>query len=143
MRLHGDNPIGDGSNREQSKVHAQVYLQICKIAQIVAWMLSATIVILSVVPPSLRPETSVPHQFEHLLIFAATGAAFGLGYDVGLALLLFQLAGFAGAVEIVQLFVPGRHGRLTDFVVDATSICAAAAVGSIVRRGFTLPIRGS
>jgi VanZ family protein len=31
---------------------------------------------------------------------------------------------FAGTVEIAQLFVPGRHARLSDFIVDALAISA-------------------
>jgi VanZ family protein len=30
---------------------------------------------------------------------------------------------FSGAVEVAQLFVPGRHARLSDFIVDSISIC--------------------
>jgi VanZ family protein len=114
----------------------EMYLQISRIAWVAAWSLSAAIVILSLVPASLRPETSIPHQFEHLLIFAAAGAAFGLAYETMLPLLVLRLASFAAAVEIAQLFVPGRHGRLSDFVVDAASICAAAVAGSLVRRAI-------
>jgi len=29
------------------------------------------------------------------------------------------LALFAGAIEVAELLVPGRHARLSDFVVDA------------------------
>ena len=51
------------------------------VVRIVAWSLATTIVVLSLVPSELRPETSLPHILEHCLIFAATGAAFGLGYE--------------------------------------------------------------
>ena len=50
------------------------------VARIAAWSLAAAIVILSLVPPALRPDTSAPHSLEHLIIYAATGFAFGLGY---------------------------------------------------------------
>jgi VanZ family protein len=33
---------------------------------------------------------------------------------------------FAGFVEIAQLFVPGRHARLSDFIVDALAMCVGA-----------------
>jgi hypothetical protein len=60
------------------------------VVRIVAWSLAATIVILSLVPSELRPETGVPHLFEHFLIFAVTGAAFGLGYEARRGLLAIQ-----------------------------------------------------
>lgn len=76
------------------------------------------IVVLSVVPPNQRPETSLPHDFEHFAIFWATGVAFALGYSLT-PLLATALVAFSGAVEITQMFIPGRHARLSDFIVDA------------------------
>lgn len=92
----------------------------------VAWSLAAAIVLLSIVPPSLRPETVLPHGLEHLVIFFATGGAFGVGYQRNRLRLMVLLVIFSGVVETAQLFVPGRHARLADFVVDALAVCAGA-----------------
>jgi len=88
-------------------------------ARVVGWSLAAAIVVLSVIPPAFRPETAAPHNVEHFLIYWSTGLAFGLGYKCRLGLLAILLLIFAGSVEIAQLFVPGRHARLGDFIVDA------------------------
>ena len=96
------------------------------VAKIASWTLAAAIIILSVVPPSLRPETGVPHELEHFLIFAITGFAFGIAYELQYAVLAILLALFAGSVEIAQLFVPGRHARLSDFIVDAIAMSVGA-----------------
>ena len=40
--------------------------------------------------------------------------------DRGLLAILLLI--FTGSVEIAQLFVPGRHARLSDFVVDASAM---------------------
>jgi hypothetical protein len=93
-----------------------------KAAQITAWLLAAAIMILSLAPPWLRPETGTPHNFEHFAIFAATGLAFGLGYNRAW-LIAFELVIFSGAIELGQLLVPGRHARLSDFIVDALALC--------------------
>jgi VanZ family protein len=97
--------------------------QSSKAARIAAWSLAAAIAILSLVPPALRPETSAPHNLEHLLVYATTGFAFGMGYKRRHDLLAALLVLFSAAVEIAQLFVPGRHARLTDFVIDAVAAC--------------------
>ena len=102
--------------------------------RIVAWGLAATIVVLSLVPSKLRPETGVPHIFEHCLIFVATGAAFGLGYEARRGALAIQLVIFAGVVEIAQVFVPGRHARPSDFLVDAVVICTGFVAGSLAKQ---------
>jgi hypothetical protein len=88
------------------------------LARVIGWSLAAAIVALSVVPATLRPETGLPHNFEHFAIFWATGLAFALGYSLT-PLLATILVVFAGGVEILQLFIPGRHARLSDFIVDA------------------------
>ena len=68
----------------------------------------------------------------------------GLGhpprYSTAIGLVLF-----AGAIELAQLFVPGRHARLSDFVVDALAACIGLAASQVVapkqpirRRSLTL-----
>jgi VanZ family protein len=102
------------------------------VARIAAWMLATVIVVLSIVPARLRPETELPHALEHFAIFVVTGLAFGIGYERRLGELALWLVGFDGAVEIAQLFASGRHARFSDFIVDAAAttigvMCAAAA----------------
>jgi VanZ family protein len=41
---------------------------------------------------------------------------------------------FSGSVEIMQLFVPGRHARLSDFAIDATAACVGLFTVSLVNR---------
>ena len=88
------------------------------LARVGGWSLAAAIVMLSVVPATLRPETGLPHNIEHFAIYWATGLAFALGYSLT-PLLATILVIFSGAVEVLQLFIPGRHARLSDFMVDA------------------------
>jgi VanZ family protein len=103
-------------------------------ARIVAWSLAAAIVVLSVVPPAFRPVTAAPHGFEHFLIYWAAGLAFGLGYERKHGLLAILLLIFTGSVEIAQLFVPGRHARLSDFIVDAGAVLTGLIGVSLFRR---------
>jgi VanZ family protein len=110
-------------------------------ARISAWSLAAAIVVLSLVPPQLRPETDLPHKLEHFLIFVATGAAFGLAYAVRPMLLTTWLVTFAGAVELAQLFAPGRHARFSDFLVDAVAICIGSIAGSLAKPRPERPAR--
>ena len=115
-----DSPIGAGS-------------QGSKAARIAAWSLAAAIVILSLVPRALRPETSAPHGLEHFIIFAAAGFAFGLGYERRHDLLAILLVIFSSSIEIVQLFVPGRHARLSDFIIDSVAACIGLVMSSFLR----------
>jgi VanZ family protein len=47
---------------------------------------------------------------------------------------LIGLVLFARAIELAQLFVPGRHSRLSDSIVDALAGCAGAVLASITAR---------
>lgn len=101
-----------------------------KAVRVSSWLLLAVIVILSLVPPELRPRVGGLHVLEHFAIFSATGFAFGLGYRprystaIGLVL-------FAGAIELAQLYVPGRHARVGDFIVDASAACVGLAASLV------------
>ncbi len=104
------------------------------IARVAAWLLVIVITALSLVPPSLRPVTGVTHGLEHFAIFAVTGFAFGLAYDRKLVAIMPVLVIFAGVIELGQLFVPNRHARLSDFIVDALAACVGAALASVAAR---------
>ncbi len=99
-----------------------------------AWLCLAAIGALSLVAPSLRPVTFLPHNFEHVAIFLAAGLAIGLGYPNRMTQHAIGLTLFAGAVELAQFYVPGRHPRFSDFVLDALSACAGAVIALLLTR---------
>ena len=103
-------------------------------ARVGAWSLAALITALSLVPPSFRPATGTPHDFEHFAIFCATGLAFSLGYPRNRPRLALTLVIFAGAIEVAQIFVPERHARFGDFAVDAFAIVIGVAVAALAAR---------
>src|ERR1044072_5948236 len=105
--------------------------------RMIAWVCLAAIVVLSLVSPSLRPVTILPHNLEHLAIFAITGFALGLGYPGHLVRNLALLVVFAGAIELAEFVTPGRHPRLIDFGVAAASACVGAMLAALIARTRT------
>ena len=99
-----------------------------------AWLCLAAIAALSLVSPSMRPVTDLPHGFEHAAIFALTGLAIGLGYPGRIMRDVAWLTVFAAAIELAQLAVPGRHARWIDFIVDAAAACAGVVLAFIAAR---------
>src|SRR6476660_9026801 len=69
--------------------------------------------ILSIVPPTFRPITIFPHSIEHLAIFLPVGLAFGMSGPTRFLFWLVALNLYVLAVELLQLWVPGRHARVT------------------------------
>lgn len=102
--------------------------------RILAWLLLTLIVVLSLAPPAFRPQTSVSHTIEHAGIFLATGIAFGISYGRRGALLYLAAIVFCAALEIAQAFDPGRHARMSDFLVDFISMWLGLLAGSLLGR---------
>lgn len=112
---------------------------IAKAARIAAWLLVLGAVVLTLGPQRVRPHTGIDHDLEHGLAFALVGLTFGLGYPrFRIPLAVLAVAGI-GLMEFLQQWVPGRHGNLRDFMVNALGVCigiaAAAAVDAVRRRG--------
>jgi VanZ family protein len=105
-----------------------------KFSKASAWLLVVAITILSVVPSTSRPITPAAHELEHFLIYLATGLVFGIGYPRSPWTLAIGLVTFAGAIEFVQLFIPGRHARLSDFTIDSVAVCLGVTVSYVLAR---------
>lgn len=99
------------------------------VARVLAWLGATAIVILSIVPAADRPVTGAGHAPEHFAAFALVAAAFTVGYRFSLAKNLLVTFVFCAAVELLQVPLPTRHARLSDFVVDlATAWLIVAAM---------------
>jgi len=72
-------------------------------------------------PADLRPRSDLGHNGEHALAFVLVGLAFAMGYPRQRLLAAGLTVVMTGVLELGQLFVPGRHARLEDFLVDAAA----------------------
>jgi VanZ family protein len=105
---------------------------LAKTARLLAWLAVAAVVFLTVGPQQLRPTTGVPHDLEHFLAFSLVGLIFGLGYPGRLATLVPIAVAAAAALETAQLWVPHRHARFSDFVVNALAACVGLALAAAI-----------
>jgi VanZ family protein len=104
-----------------------------KLYLVAAWAALSAIVVVTVVPPNLRPTTDAPHD-EHAAAFLITGALFGLVYAGRGRILSVGAVAFCAMIEILQLYVPGRHARWIDFAVDALAAVFGIFVGAFGSR---------
>jgi VanZ family protein len=98
--------------------------------------------VLSLIPGTLRPDTGAPGKLEHLVAYMGAAALVALGSRTpserwqGL-----WLVPLAGALEIAQIFVPGRHSRFSDFVVSGVGallgVIVAFGVAPLLRQQLT------
>jgi VanZ family protein len=101
-----------------------------------AWAALSAIVVLTVVPPNLRPTTDAPHDVEHGTVFLITGVLFGLAYAGRERILSVGAVAFCAIIEILQLYIPGRHARWIDFAVDAVAAVFGIFVGAFGNRAL-------
>ena len=110
--------------------------------RLAAWATLMLIVVLTVVPPDLRPETPIPHGIEHASIFLIAGFLFGMAYVGREWILSAGGIAFCAAIEALQLHISGRHARVSDFVIDVAAAIAGVFVGAFARRmGAEIPDR--
>jgi VanZ family protein len=115
-------------------VKVPTYSSFQRLCRVAAWLLIAVITVLSVVPPGYRPVTPAPHDVEHLSIFLASGLAFGLGYERRRLVQVLALVTFSAAIELIQLVIPGRHARLSDFVMNAVSVSIGVGLAALAKK---------
>lgn len=109
------------------------------ILRVLAWLLAAAVAFATLGPPGYRPHTDLGQTGEHALAFVLLGLAFGLAYAQRRLLTATTAVAMTGGIEILQFWAPGRHARLSDFIVDAVAACAglaaAAALDWAIQRG--------
>lgn len=103
-------------------------------ARAAAWLVMAVIAVLSLVPATARPVTAAPHAVEHAGVFLLDGLAFAVAYAGHERWLSIGAVAFCSGVELAQLMAPGRHARVSDFVVDAIAACAGIFAGTVLMR---------
>lgn len=92
------------------------------------------IIVLSLVPGTYRPHTGLPGVAEHFITYCSTAFAFALGFRssasrVVIALVLTLLA---GSMEVLQLWVPGRHSAISDAVFSSLGGLLGIALGGLL-----------
>ena len=103
-----------------------------RLFQMFTWLCVAAIAVLSLVAPLWRPVTILPHDLKHVAIFAIAGFLAGLGYPGRPLRTLAAFVIFAGAIELADISVPGRHARLSDFVIDALAACVGVGAAFVI-----------
>jgi VanZ family protein len=94
----------------------------------IAWPLAAAVTFASLGPARYRPELRITHDGEHALAFVLIGLVFALAYPRQRPLIAGASVVLIGLLELLQLFVSGRHARLSDFLIDALAALIGIAV---------------
>ena len=103
-------------------------------SRLVTSLCAAVLAVLSLTPAQHLPRTSLGGHTEHLLMYAAAAFAIGLAYGEARALRAFALLIlYAGALEWLQRFSPGRTSSFADFAFSAAGVAICAVAFELLR----------
>ena len=105
---------------------------ITALLRLVAWLLAAAVTFVTLGPQVVRPHPVLGQDGDHALAFLLVGIVFGLAYPQRRWTVSAVAVALIGLLEIMQLWVPGRHARFEDFMVDALAACVGFALSAAV-----------
>jgi VanZ family protein len=91
------------------------------------------IVVMTLGPLSARPRMPLSANVERFAAYLMLGLCFALAYPRRLYLLGITLVLAAGGLEAAQIFVPGRDGRLEDFLFKAAGVIVGLIATSFLQ----------
>jgi VanZ family protein len=86
-----------------------------------AWACILAIALLSLLPTEAIVRTSLGGKVEHVVAYLAAALLTAVGYGTGAGVVLGLLA-YAGALELLQAFSPGRTSSLVDYLFSAGGV---------------------
>ena len=102
-----------------------------------AWVGLIGVAFSTLSPIGLRPHVGGAN-YERLYAFALIGSLFGLAYPRHLLRIAIIIVAVALGLEVLQMIIPGRHGRMFDAVVKScggvAGVVAAAILNRLLRR---------
>jgi VanZ family protein len=94
------------------------------------------IAVLSLVPNELRPHVG-PKLLEHFAAYLATGALLALAWPQRSLLLIVALPAYSAALELAQMWVPGRTTSFSDFAASALGAFVGVLAIWVVQRNLS------
>lgn len=112
---------------------------VARLLRFPAVFLVVALAVLSWMPATEMTRTGMSGRLEHLLAYAATTIAVGLGFHSRLrppiqwGLLIL----YAALLEAGQLYAPGRNASFTDFAFSTAGVLLGGLGLALARRRFS------
>src|SRR5262245_10328972 len=103
--------------------------------RVLAWCCFAAVAMLAILPGAViaHVRTRLGGHSEHLLAYAVTALITALAYlDHSRFKIMFALFLYAGALEYLQRYAPGRSSSFKDFAYSATGIMLGVAAFQLI-----------
>src|SRR5216684_7916076 len=107
------------------------------VRRVLTWCCVILLAVLSLLPSQAMVRTGLPGRLEHFVAYAGSAAIAMAGYGASRGGM--QIIGgfwvYAGILEYLQHFSPGRHPAIEDFAASALgALCGGLAVSLFWRR---------
>ena len=122
-----------GSDDKVKPMHTVVVITSLRV---VTWCCVLVLGVLSLLPAQEMVRTGLPGRVEHIIAYAGSAAIAMAGY--GASRSVAQIIGgfwvYAGVLEYLQHFSPGRHPAIGDFAASALGAVCGGLVIAVIRR---------
>ena len=103
--------------------------------RILTWCCVLLLAVLSLLPAQDMVRTGFPGQLEHSVAYAGSAAIAVAGYQRRTLRIIGLFWVYAGLLEYLQHFAPGRHSAIEDFAASAFgAFVGGLAAALLVRR---------
>ena len=105
--------------------------------RVLTWCCVLGLGVLSLLPAQEMVRTGLPGRVEHIIAYAGSAAIAMAGYGAsrGVAQIIGGFWVYAGILEYLQHFSPGRHPAIEDFAASALgALCGGLAIALLWRR---------
>lgn len=102
--------------------------------RVLAWLLLAGLIFVTLSPIDLRPVSPLPTQVERAAALMVVGFAFAVAYPRHILLVAALVLCSTALLELLQLLTPSRHGRLADFAIKLAGAAVGVGVGVFASR---------
>ena len=102
--------------------------------RIAAWSCVVLLAVLSLVPGDVQIRTGAPCVLEHVIAYCGTAALFTAAYPTRRTRIIIGLVGYAGVLELAQLWVPDRLASLFDFAGSSLGVVLGCLLGAFLAR---------
>jgi VanZ family protein len=113
------------------------------ISRFLAWGSIIALAVLSLIPTEQMMRTALTGRIEHFVAYAGTAciAATAFG-ERGLFRLIFALLIYAGSLEFLQRFSPGRTSSILDFMFSGTGVLLGVGAFALLARWLSIEANG-
>jgi VanZ family protein len=105
--------------------------------RVLTWCCVVLLAVLSLLPAEEMVRTGLPGRLEHFVAYGGSAAVAMAGYGTsrGGVQIIVGFWVYAGILEYLQHFAPGRHPAIEDFAASALgALCGGLAIALLWRR---------